>query len=44
MLHFIGENFWLTIAYLARMQFPKDTGFDTVKLSVMALRRNMVVT
>ena len=44
MLHFIGENFWLTIAYLARMQFPKDTGFDKEKLRVMALLNNLLVT
>ena len=28
MFHFIGENVWLTVASLASMQFPKDTGFD----------------
>ena len=36
MFHFTGENFWLTVASLARMQFSKDTGFEKEKLSAMA--------
>ena len=36
MFHFIGEDLRLTVATLASMQFPKDTGFDKGKLIVMA--------
>ena len=34
--HFIGDNFWVTVASLASMQFSKDTGFEKEKLSAMA--------
>ena len=44
MLHFIGENLWVTAASLASMQFPKDTDFDKGKLSVMAFLNNLLVT
>ena len=47
MFHFIGENVWLTVASLASMQFPKDTGFDKGKYyfkSVMAFLDNLLVT
>ena len=37
---FIGENLWLTIASPASMQFPKDTGFDKGKSSVMTFLNN----
>ena len=36
MFHFIGENLWLTVAFLASMEFPKDASFEKEKLSVMA--------
>ena len=32
MFHFLGKNLWLTVASLASMQFPKDTGFDKRKV------------
>ena len=35
MFHFIGENLWLTVASLASMQFPKDTGFDKGKFIIL---------
>ena len=38
--HFVGEHLWLTVASLESMQFPKDTGFDKGKLSVMAFFNN----
>ena len=34
MLHFIGEDLWLTFSSLASMHFPRDTGFGKAKLSV----------
>ena len=37
--HFTGENFWLTVASLASMQFSKDTSFEKEKLSAMATVR-----
>ena len=37
--HFIGDNFWVTVASLAGMQFSKDTGFEKEKLSAMATVR-----
>ena len=43
MFHFIGENLWLTVASLESMQFPKDTGFDQEKLSVMAFFNNLLI-
>ena len=43
MFHFIGEKLWLTVASLESMQFPKDTGFDGGKLSVMAFLNNLLV-
>ena len=43
MFHFIGENLWLTVASLESMQFPKDTGFDQGKLSVMAFLNNLLI-
>ena len=44
MFHFIGKNLWQTVASLASMQFPKNTGFDKGKLSVVAFLNNLVVT
>ena len=44
MFHFIGENLWLTVSSLASMQFPKNTGFDEGKFSVMAFLNNLLVT
>ena len=44
MFHFIGENLWLTVASLASMQFPKNTGFDKGKLNVMAFLNNLFDT
>ena len=44
MFRFIGENLWVIVASLANMQFPKDTGFDKGKLSVMAFLNNLLVT
>ena len=43
MFHFKGENLWLTVVSLASMQFPKDTGFDKGKLSLMAFLSNLLV-
>ena len=44
MLHFKGENLWLTVASLECMQFPMDTGFDKGKLSVITfLIKNLLV-
>ena len=37
---FMGENLWLTVASPASMQFPKDTGFDKGKSSVMTFLNN----
>ena len=42
--HFIGENLRVIVASLAIMQFPKNTGFDKGKLSVMAFLSNLLVT
>ena len=44
MFHFIVENLWLTVAYLASMQFPKNTGFGNGRLSVMAFLNNLLNT
>ena len=45
MFHFKGENLWLTDAsFVKNMQFPKNTGFDKGKLSVMAFLNNLLVT
>ena len=44
MFHFIGENVRLTVASLASMQFPKDTGFDKGKLGVMVFPNNLLFT
>ena len=44
LFHFIGENLWPTVAYLARMQLPKNTGFYKGKLNVMAFLNNLLVT
>ena len=41
MFYVIAENLQLTIASCARMQFPKDTGFDKGVLSVMAFLNNL---
>ena len=44
MLHFKGENLWLTVASPESMRFPKDTGFDKGKLSPVAfLIKNLLV-
>ena len=42
MFHFRGENLWLTVAYLASMQFPKSNGFDKGKLGFTALLNNLL--
>ena len=44
MFHFKGENLRLTDASFANMQFPKNSGFDKGKLSVMAFLNNLLVT
>ena len=44
MFHFKGENLWLTVASLASMQFPTNTGFDKGKLIVTAFLNNLLVT
>ena len=41
MFRFIGQNLWLT---LASMKFPRDTGFDKGKSSVLAFLNNLLVT
>ena len=43
MLHFIGDNLWLTVASLENMQFSKNAGFDKGKLSVTAFLNNLLV-
>ena len=42
MFYFIGENLWLFVESIARMQFPKSTGFDKRKLSFMAFLNNLL--
>ena len=37
MIHFTGENLCLTVASLASMQFPKDTGFDRGKFIILSV-------
>ena len=44
MFNFTGKNMWLTVGSLASMQFPKNTGCDKGKLSVMAFLNNLLVT
>ena len=43
MFHFVGDNLWLTVASLASLRFPTDTGFDKRKLSVMGFLNNLLL-
>ena len=43
MFHFKGDNLCVTAASLESMEFPKGTGFDEGKVSVMAFLYNQLV-
>ena len=43
MFHFKGDNLCVIAASLESMEFPKGTGFDEGKVSVMAFLNNQLV-
>ena len=43
MFYFIGDNLWLPVTSPASMQFPKNTGFDKGKFSVLTSLNNLLV-